>query len=142
MDSKLSFPKDFLWGAATAAYQIEGAWNEDNKGPSIWDTFSHLPGKTFKGQTGDVAADHYHRWKADVDLMKTLGIHRDDRLGIVGQQRAREGLHCRLGRRLHVRPSDEAIVGEEVPLAVRVLFQLLRLEAQEVRRDARDRRAP
>jgi beta-glucosidase/6-phospho-beta-glucosidase/beta-galactosidase len=75
MDSKLSFPKDFLWGAATAAYQIEGAWNEDNKGPSIWDVFSHLSGKTFKGQTGDVAADHYHRWKADVDLMKTLGLH-------------------------------------------------------------------
>ena len=75
MDSKLSFPKDFLWGAATAAYQIEGAWNEDNKGPSIWDTFSHTPGKTFKDQTGDVAADHYHRWKADVDLMKTLGLH-------------------------------------------------------------------
>ena len=75
MESRLSFPKDFLWGAATAAYQIEGAWNEDNKGPSIWDTFSHTPGKIFQGQTGDIAADHYHHWKEDVDLMKTLGLH-------------------------------------------------------------------
>jgi beta-glucosidase len=74
MDSQLSFPKDFLWGAATAAYQVEGAWNEDNKGPSIWDTFCHTAGKTFLGQTGDVATDHYHRWKEDVDLMKTLGL--------------------------------------------------------------------
>ena len=63
------FPKNFLWGAASAAYQIEGAWNEDGKGPSIWDTFSKIPGKTFHGTNGDVAVDHYHRYKEDVDLM-------------------------------------------------------------------------
>lgn len=57
------FPKDFLWGAASAAYQVEGAWNEDGKGLSIWDTFVRIPSKTFKGTTGDVAVDHYHRYK-------------------------------------------------------------------------------
>lgn len=68
------FPKDFLWGAASAAYQIEGAWNEDNKGPSIWDTFSKLPGKTFHGTNGDVAVDHYHRYHEDVRLMAEMGL--------------------------------------------------------------------
>jgi beta-glucosidase len=69
-----SFPKGFLWGASTAAYQIEGAANEDGRGLSIWDTFSHQPGKTLGGDTGDVACDHYHRWPADVALMRELGI--------------------------------------------------------------------
>ncbi|MCD6268376.1 MAG: beta-glucosidase [Thermotogaceae bacterium] len=68
------FPKDFLFGVATAAYQIEGAWNEDGKGPSIWDVFSHTPGKTLNGDTGDVACDHYHRYKEDVELMKMIGL--------------------------------------------------------------------
>ena len=68
------FPKDFLWGAASAAYQIEGAWNEGNKGPSIWDKFSKIPGKTFNGTNGDVAVDHYHRYKEDVRLMSEMGL--------------------------------------------------------------------
>src|SRR6201988_761919 len=65
-----SFPPDFVWGAATASYQIEGAWNEDGKGESIWDVFSHRPGKVLNGDTGDVACDHYHRWQDDIDLMR------------------------------------------------------------------------
>ena len=68
------FPADFLWGAATASYQIEGAVDEDGRGPSIWDTFSRTPGRTLGGDTGDVAADHYHRMSADVALMKDLGL--------------------------------------------------------------------
>jgi beta-glucosidase len=71
---KLSFKKDFVWGVATAAYQIEGAWNEDGKGENIWDVFSHESGHVFEGHTGDVACDHYHRYKEDVKLMKELGI--------------------------------------------------------------------
>src|SRR5450631_188630 len=67
------FPKNFKWGCATAAYQIEGAANEDGRGPSIWDQFSHTPGKTFQGDTGDVADDSYHRYKEDVKLLKNLG---------------------------------------------------------------------
>jgi beta-glucosidase len=69
------FPKGFIWGAATASYQIEGAWDEDGKGESIWDRFSHTPGNVANGDTGDVACDHYHRWREDVALMKELGLH-------------------------------------------------------------------
>ncbi|MET8508430.1 GH1 family beta-glucosidase [Streptomyces sp. NPDC004787] len=69
------FPSDFLWGAATAAYQIEGAAAEDGRTPSIWDTFSHTPGKVFEGHTGDVAVDHYHRFREDVRLMSELGLN-------------------------------------------------------------------
>ncbi|HEY0457902.1 MAG TPA: GH1 family beta-glucosidase [Pyrinomonadaceae bacterium] len=68
------FPKDFLWGSATASYQVEGAVKEDGRGPTIWDTFSHTPGKTVEGATGDVADDHYHRYKEDVQLMKSMGV--------------------------------------------------------------------
>lgn len=68
------FPSSFSWGVATAAYQIEGAAREDGRGPSIWDTFSHFPGNTVKGDTGDVACDHYHRWREDVDLIASLGV--------------------------------------------------------------------
>lgn len=68
------FPADFVWGAATASYQIEGAWNEDGKGDSIWDTFSHAPGNVVNGDTGDQADDHYHRYQQDVMLMQLLGL--------------------------------------------------------------------
>ena len=69
------FNEDFLWGAATAAYQIEGAAKEDGRTPSIWDTFSHTPGRTHAGDTGDVACDHYHRYADDVALMASLGLN-------------------------------------------------------------------
>ncbi|KAL3658693.1 hypothetical protein V7S43_016329 [Phytophthora oleae] len=68
------FPKDFTWGSATAAYQIEGGANEGGRGASIWDAFSHTPGKTYKGHTGDVAIDHFHRYKEDVALMMQIGL--------------------------------------------------------------------
>lgn len=68
------FPTDFLWGASSAAYQIEGAYQEDGKGLSVWDKFVRIPGKTFKGTNGDVAVDHYHRFKEDVALMKEQGL--------------------------------------------------------------------
>ncbi len=70
----LEFPPDFLWGAATSAYQIEGAWDEDGKSPSIWDTFTQQPGKIFQGTSGKIAVDHYHRWKDDIRLMKELNL--------------------------------------------------------------------
>ena len=69
-----TFPHNFLWGAATAAYQVEGAWNEDGKGESIWDRFSHTPGKISDQTTGDVACDHYHRYEQDIALMRRLGL--------------------------------------------------------------------
>jgi beta-glucosidase len=71
---EVRFPDGFLWGAATAAYQIEGAWDEDGKGASIWDTFSHTPGRIHGGDTGDVACDHYHRFRGDVAIMRELGL--------------------------------------------------------------------
>ena len=70
----LHFPDGFVWGTATAAYQIEGAVTEDGRGPSIWDTFSHTPGRVIDGTTGDVACDHYHRYAEDVALMADLGL--------------------------------------------------------------------
>ncbi|WP_214408526.1 GH1 family beta-glucosidase [Sphaerisporangium fuscum] len=70
----LVFPDGFVWGAATAAYQVEGAAREDGRGPSIWDAFSHTPGKVAGGDTGDVACDHYHRYADDVRLMSELGL--------------------------------------------------------------------
>lgn len=75
MGSKqFGFPEEFVWGAATASYQIEGAWEEDGKGENIWDRFSHTPGKIENGDTGDIACDHYHRWREDIQLMKEIGI--------------------------------------------------------------------
>ncbi|MFE7508240.1 GH1 family beta-glucosidase [Promicromonospora sp. NPDC057488] len=70
----MTLPASFLLGSATAAYQIEGAAAEDGRGPSIWDTFSHTPGNTVNGDTGDVADDHYHRLESDLDLMAELGL--------------------------------------------------------------------
>ncbi|GKN89945.1 hypothetical protein MS5797_15300 [Klebsiella pneumoniae] len=69
-----AFPHNFLWGAATAAYQVEGGHDADGKGPSIWDIYSHLPGTTFEGATGDIAVDHYHRFREDVALMAEMGL--------------------------------------------------------------------
>lgn len=70
----MSFPKDFMWGTATASYQIEGAWNEDGRGPSIWDVFCDEGTKVYEGHTGRSACQHYHRYKDDVSLMADLGI--------------------------------------------------------------------
>src|SRR5882757_9823389 len=72
-NSTVAFPADFRWGTATSSYQIEGAVNEDGRGPSIWDRFAHTPGKITDNGTGDVADDHFHRYKDDVQLMKALG---------------------------------------------------------------------
>jgi beta-glucosidase len=74
MSTTRSFPQGFRWGIGTASYQIEGAVAEDGRGPSIWDSFSHTPGKIAGGDTGDVACDHYHRWAEDLDLMVELGL--------------------------------------------------------------------
>ena len=71
--AELKFPSGFLWGCATASYQVEGAVNEDGRKPSIWDTFSHTPGKTHDGDTGDVADDFYHLYKEDIQTLKGLG---------------------------------------------------------------------
>ncbi len=68
-----TFPPGFLLGTSTSAYQIEGAVREAGRGPSIWDTFSHTPGKVYRGDTGDIACDHYHRLPADLDLLTELG---------------------------------------------------------------------
>ncbi len=69
-----TFPDNFLWGSATSAYQIEGAWNTAGKGASIWDTFCQIPGKVENGDTGELACDHYHRMEEDVALMKAMGL--------------------------------------------------------------------
>jgi len=71
----LCFPKGFVWGTAASSYQVEGAWNADGRGLSIWDTFCHTPGKVWHGETGDVAADHYHRWPGDIQIMADLGLN-------------------------------------------------------------------
>ena len=72
--AELRYPKGFLWGCATAAYQIEGGARDDGRGPSTWDVLSHTPGKTHEGDTGDVADDSYHLYKEDVKLLKNLGV--------------------------------------------------------------------
>ena len=73
-DLAARFPTDFVFGVATASYQIEGATREDGRGPSIWDAFSNMPGRVFEGHNGDVACDHYHRWEEDLDLIASLGM--------------------------------------------------------------------
>ena len=70
----LKFPQGFVWGAITAAYQIEGGWNEDGKGTSIWDTFVRQPGRIERGENADVAVDHYHRYPEDLVSMQELGL--------------------------------------------------------------------
>jgi beta-glucosidase len=74
IQGRLDFPRDFVWGTATAAYQIEGAWDQDGKGESVWDRFASTKGKIADGSNGRVACDHYHRYAADFDLMKELGL--------------------------------------------------------------------
>ncbi|KAM9305033.1 lactase/phlorizin hydrolase-like [Gastrophryne carolinensis] len=71
----LSAPKGFMWGASTSAYQVEGAWNEDGKGPSIWDTFTHIPGNIFANHNGDIASDSYHQLDADLYMLRGLGVN-------------------------------------------------------------------
>ena len=73
-DLALRFPGDFLFGVATAAYQIEGATSEDGRKPSIWDAFSKMPGRVYQRHSGDMACDHYHLWESDLDLIKSLGV--------------------------------------------------------------------
>jgi beta-galactosidase len=70
----MKFPEGFIWGTSTSAYQIEGAWRQDGKGPSVWDAFCLIPGKIENGDTGEVACDHYNRFREDVQLMRSLGI--------------------------------------------------------------------
>src|SRR5262245_26613156 len=67
------FPEGFRWGVATSSYQIEGAWDEDGKGLSIWDTYAHAPGNIKNDDNGDVANDHYHRYREDVALLESIG---------------------------------------------------------------------
>ena len=74
MANKIIFPEDFMWGTATASYQIEGAWDKHGKGESIWDRFTHTQGNVKNNDTGDVADDHYRLWKKDIALMKRLGL--------------------------------------------------------------------
>src|SRR6266508_2102563 len=74
MTTDTRFPPDFVWGVATSAYQVEGAVREGGRGLSIWDTFSRVPGRIAGGDTGDVAADHYHRYREDAALMADLGL--------------------------------------------------------------------
>jgi beta-glucosidase len=74
IQGRLDFPRDFVWGTATAAYQVEGAWDQDGKGESVWDRFASTRGKIADGSDGRVACDHYHRYAADFDLMKELGL--------------------------------------------------------------------
>ncbi len=70
-----AFPSDFLWGTADSGVPDRGAVAEDGRAPSIWDTLSHTPGKTANGDHGDVACDHYHRWREDIGLMRQLGVN-------------------------------------------------------------------
>ena len=75
MSEHNSFPENFIWGTATSSYQIEGAADGGGKGPSVWDTFSHTPGKIKDNDNGDIACNHYYLWPQDVGLMKELGIN-------------------------------------------------------------------
>jgi beta-glucosidase len=75
LDTTSTFPKNFFWGTATSGYQIEGAWKEDGKGESIWDSFAHTRGKIKNGDTGDLACDSYHRWREDIALMRAMNLN-------------------------------------------------------------------
>ncbi len=113
---KIMFPKNFIWGAATASYQIEGAWNEDGKGLSIWDVFSHKKGKISDNTTGDAACDHYHRYREDVELMKQLNLQ-SYRLSISWPRIFPEGTGAinQKGLDFYKRLLDELIANNIVP---------------------------
>jgi beta-glucosidase len=72
--AEILFPESFTWGAATASYQVEGGWNAEGKGPSVWDMFTHRPGTVENGDRGDTGCDHYHLWEEDLELMKRIGL--------------------------------------------------------------------
>ena len=112
------FPEGFIWGAATASYQIEGAVAEDGRGPSIWDTFSRVPGAVLDGHTGDVAADHYHRMPADVAIMRELGLQAY-RFSIAWPriQPTGTGAPLRAGLDFYSRLVDELLAADIAPLA-------------------------
>jgi beta-glucosidase len=114
----MPFPPGFLWGAATSSYQIEGAVNEDGRGESIWDRFSRVPGAVERGETGDVADDHYHRYAADVDLMADLGL-RAYRFSIAWARVHPEGAGRRneAGLDFYRRLVDRLLERDIVPLA-------------------------
>lgn len=112
-----AFPENFLWGAASAAYQIEGAWNLDGKGPSIWDAYAHVTGNTFEGTNGNVAIDHYHRYKEDVALMKEMGL-KAYRFSVAWSRifPEGEGEVNRVGLQFYVDLVDELLVNEIEPI--------------------------
>lgn len=102
----MGFRKDFIWGAATASYQIEGAAFEGGKGPSVWDTFSHWPGKIYGGHTGDIACDHYHRVEEDVKLMARLGVKKLPLLPLLAAHSAAGRRRGQRGGRRVLQPPD------------------------------------
>lgn len=112
------FPEGFVWGAATASYQIEGAAAEDGRGPSIWDTFSRVPGAVLDGHTGDVAADHYHRMPQDVAMMRDLGLDAY-RFSIAWPriQPTGTGAAVRAGLDFYSRLTDELLAAGIAPVA-------------------------
>ncbi|WP_405804641.1 GH1 family beta-glucosidase [Streptomyces sp. NBC_00210] len=116
--TELRFPAGFRWGTATAAYQIEGAAKEDGRTPSIWDTFSRTPGKVRNGDTGDIAADHYHRMHEDVALMKQLGVT-DYRFSIAWPrvQPTGRGPAVQKGLDFYRRLTDELLAADIRPVA-------------------------
>ena len=116
--SERRFPEGFLWGAATAAYQIEGAWNQDGKGENIWDRFSHSPYLVADGANGDQACDHYNRMPEDVALMKSLGL-KSYRFSISWARVLPEGVGAanEAGLDFYDRLVDELLAADIVPNA-------------------------
>ena len=99
----MSFPRDFAWGAATAAFQIEGATHADGRGESIWDRFCRTPGKVANGDTGDEACDHYHRWPDDLALLSDLGLGLD---------------RARIERQVQLDPAERRVLAQVIEPAL------------------------